>query len=93
MQAVARHDVNAAAEDSSSKLLHVHQFKEAEAAFFIIEKEVYVGMLYRCVARSRTEHIELRNAKLLQICLSVKQSIQCIFTSHALNITVRGLVL
>lgn len=42
MQAIARHDVGVAAEDVGGKGLHLHQIKQAELAFFVIEKQINV---------------------------------------------------
>jgi len=49
------------------KGLHVHQFKEAELALFIIEKQIDIGMVSRVVARRRAEDEKMLHAKPLQI--------------------------
>ena len=58
MQAVARHDVGLVTENTGSPFLHIHQFKKAELALFMVEKKIDVGIVCRFPARRRSEQIE-----------------------------------
>jgi hypothetical protein len=38
MQAVTRHDISLSTENSGGEFFHVHQFEQAELAFFMVKK-------------------------------------------------------
>jgi cold shock CspA family protein len=74
VQAITRHDIGLAAEDSGGVFLHIHQFKDAELASLIVEKQVNVGIVTSLAARRRAEHIKLFDAEPFQIGFVPPQS-------------------
>ena len=75
MQTVARHDVGLAAQDTGCTLLHVHQFEEPELAFFMIKKQVNVGIVPGFAARGGAKQVQMFDAEPLQIGLVLQQSV------------------
>src|ERR1035437_3114894 len=89
MQTVARHDVGLAAQDTGCTLLHLHQFEEPELAFFMIKKQVNVGIVPGLATRGRAEQVELFDAEPLQIGLVLQQSVYGFISLHEINLADR----
>ena len=71
MQAIAGHDVGLSTEDTSGVRLHIHQFKNAELSFFVIEKQINVGIFICLAARGRAEHVEMFDTESFQVSLMI----------------------
>src|SRR5947209_175582 len=61
-------------------LLHVHQREQAELSFFLVKEQVNIGIVVGLTTRGRAEHIEMFNAKPLQVGFVLLQS-ACGFVS------------
>ena len=63
MKAVACHDVGLATQNSAcGAFLHVHQLKEAELSFFVIEEQIDIGIITSLVPRGGAEQVEVLDA-------------------------------
>jgi hypothetical protein len=74
VQTMPCHNVGLTAKDAGGVLLHVHQFEQAELSLFVVKKQVDVGIVLGLATRGRAEHVEMFNAKPLQVGFVVPQS-------------------
>ena len=82
VDAVTRQDVGLAVEDARSKIFYVHQFEDAELSFFVVEKQVDVGIVIGLVACRRAEQLQAFDAEALEVGLVLLQSLYGFVAFH-----------
>jgi hypothetical protein len=87
MEAVTRHDVGAMTENLGCGFLHIHQIEEAQLAPLIIEEQIDVGIFVGFVTRHRAEHVEMFDAKPLEVLGTFAETAYGFVTLHKTNIT------
>ena len=75
----------------SDMLLHVHQLEQAEPFLFVVKEPVNVGIVVGLTTRGRAEHVEMFNAKPLQVGFVLLQSAFGFVAFHKANIATRSL--
>src|SRR5437868_6229399 len=86
MEAVTRHDVGAMTENLCCGFLHSHQIEEPQLAPLIIEEQIDVGIFGCFVTRHRAEHIEMFDAKPLEVLGTFAKTAYGFVTLHKTNI-------
>ena len=62
--------------------LHIHQLKETELSFFVIEEQINIGISSGVISCCRAKQVQMFNAELFQIGFVVPQSCYDFFSLH-----------
>ncbi len=87
MEAITRHDVGALTENLCCGFLHSHQIEEPQLAPLIIEEQIDVAIFVGFVTRHRAEHIEMFDAKPLEVLGTFAETAYGFVTLHKTDIT------
>ena len=87
MQTVACHDLGLAAKDVGGTLPQIHQFEETELAFFMVKKQVNVGIGPGSPRAVEPKQIQMFDAELLQSGFVLLQSVYDFVACHSFTLS------